>query len=59
MDIYSHIIQGMEAEAIVRLGDILPQGEAFGKFRRHFVASSGHNVTVQLIFSFRGVAQFG
>jgi hypothetical protein len=26
MDTYSHIIQGMQAEAMVRLGDILPQG---------------------------------
>jgi hypothetical protein len=25
MDVYSHIIQGMQAEAMVRLGDILPQ----------------------------------
>jgi len=26
MDIYSHIIQGMQAEAMIRLGDILPRG---------------------------------
>ena len=26
MDVYSHIIQGMQAEAMVRLGDILPRG---------------------------------
>ena len=26
MDIYSHIMQGMQAEAMIRLGDILPRG---------------------------------
>jgi integrase len=45
MDTYSHIIQGMQAEAMVRLGDILPQG----RLLRNSFANSSPPVDIMLL----------
>jgi len=44
MDVYSHTIQGMQAEAMVRLGDILPQG----RLLRNTVAKSSPLVDIMV-----------
>lgn len=44
MDVYSHTIQGMQAEAMVRLGDILPQG----RLLRNAVAKSSPLVDIRV-----------
>lgn len=44
MDIYSHIMQGMQAEAMIRLGDILPQG----RLSRNSVANPSPPLDIML-----------
>lgn len=50
MDCYSHIISGMQAEAMAKLGDILPPGRLSNDsaVRKNFVANSSPQLDIKL-----------
>jgi len=56
MDVYSHIIDGMQSDAMALLDEVLPPGK--NGVKNKINAKNRHNLKQKLIYSFNGsVAQ--